>query len=235
MTTNAITDAKHIVRSHFPDCSVALLGGSVARGDQTETSDLDLIILYEDGSDYRKSFYANGWPVEVFVHSINTYSVYFELDRQCGMPLYTRMYSESIILRDDGNARLIKKRAGEILEEGPRVWSKNEITDTRYIITDILNDLKGSKDTHEDYFIVSTLLQVLQEFILRTNQKWIGEGKWILRSLREYNPQLADELCECMRIFYQNNDKKQLISFSETILKNNGGELFDGYSGKSLL
>ena len=40
-----IEAARSIITSQFPNCDVALLGGSVARGEATKTSDLDIVIL----------------------------------------------------------------------------------------------------------------------------------------------------------------------------------------------
>ena len=37
--------AQSIITSQFSNCDVALLGGSVARGEATKTSDLDIVIF----------------------------------------------------------------------------------------------------------------------------------------------------------------------------------------------
>ncbi|TKI95670.1 nucleotidyltransferase domain-containing protein, partial [Bacillus wiedmannii] len=53
--------AQSIITSHFPNCDVALLGGSVVRGEATKTSDLDIVIVDQNlRSCYRESFYSNG-------------------------------------------------------------------------------------------------------------------------------------------------------------------------------
>lgn len=236
MNRDAVVDATAIVDTYFPNCSIALLAGSLSRGDYTKMSDLDLIIINEDGSDLRKSFIANGWPVEAFIHTFNSYSLYLELDRQNGIPLYTRMYSEAVIIKDkEGKANNIQQQAKVMLEQGPESWSKEKINDIKYILTDLLTDLKGSNQTHEEIFIINSLVQVLHEFILRINKQWIGEGKWALRSLRAFDPELSDQLCTCILQFYIDNQKEPLIHFCETILSKYGGKVFDGYSGTSLL
>ncbi len=40
-----IEAAQNIITLQFPNCDVALLGGSVARGEATKTSDLDIVIV----------------------------------------------------------------------------------------------------------------------------------------------------------------------------------------------
>ena len=43
------------------------------RGQATETSDLDLVVVYERlEAAYRESFVHGGWPIEVFVHDPET-------------------------------------------------------------------------------------------------------------------------------------------------------------------
>src|SRR5215813_7999201 len=60
--------ARAFVTTHFPDCLGAVLFGSVARGEPTATSDLDIIIVtHEDISPYRKSYREYGWFIEAFV------------------------------------------------------------------------------------------------------------------------------------------------------------------------
>lgn len=235
MPNDPIKTAKQIVKERFPKSVAAFLGGSVARGDFTSTSDLDIVIINHDGPDYRESFYTNGWPVEVFVLTLYTYSLYLELDRQYGLPLYIRILSEGIIIKDTGEAKDIKEHAADLFKNGPDPWPEDKVYTTRYVISDILEDLRGSTNEQEDVFIVNTLVQVLQEFILRTNQQWIGEGKWIIRSLRQFDSMLADTLCEAINSFYKQGDKQQIITFTEKILADSGGELFDGFKGTHLL
>lgn len=77
----AIDAAQNIITLQFSNCDVALLGGSVARGEATKTSDLDIVIVDQSlTSCYRESFYSNGWPVEVFVHNFETYKTFFKMD-----------------------------------------------------------------------------------------------------------------------------------------------------------
>ena len=85
-----IEAAQSIITSQFSNCDVALLGGSVARGEATKTSDLDIVIFDQSlSSCYRESFYSNGWPVEVFVHNFETYKTFFKSDCERGTTFVT--------------------------------------------------------------------------------------------------------------------------------------------------
>ncbi|MBO0724811.1 MAG: nucleotidyltransferase domain-containing protein, partial [Blastocatellia bacterium] len=60
--------ALEFVATHFPGCVAAVLLGSVARGEATANSDLDIIIVtHEDISPYRKSYREYGWFIEAFI------------------------------------------------------------------------------------------------------------------------------------------------------------------------
>ncbi|HEU0172628.1 MAG TPA: nucleotidyltransferase domain-containing protein [Blastocatellia bacterium] len=70
MKMEGLDAARAFVATHFPDCLAALLFGSVARGEATATSDLDIIVVtHEDISPYRKSYREYGWFIEAFVGS----------------------------------------------------------------------------------------------------------------------------------------------------------------------
>jgi predicted nucleotidyltransferase len=53
------TAALEVVSDRFGDAAVTFLSGSVTRGEATETSDLDLVVVYERVANaYRESFAA---------------------------------------------------------------------------------------------------------------------------------------------------------------------------------
>lgn len=81
---DALAAARAFIDQHFPECTAAFLAGSTLRGEATATSDLDIVIITtREGTPYRESFIAFGWPIEVFVHDNNLYRVYFASDVKC--------------------------------------------------------------------------------------------------------------------------------------------------------
>lgn len=77
--------AKDFLKNHFPDCQGALLAGSVVRGEETSTSDLDIVIIDDTlSSAYRESFFVNDWPIEAFFHNQHTIRQYFQTDCERG-------------------------------------------------------------------------------------------------------------------------------------------------------
>ena len=223
--------ARKFIENHFPDCDGALLAGSVVRGEATKTSDLDIVIFDKiNHSSYRESVIEYGWPIEVFVHNLSSYQDYFESDYKRAKPSLPRMVSEGIILKDNGVIHSIKNEAEELLSKGPEKWSTEIIDTKRYFITDTLDDFIGSNDRAEGIFIANTLAELVSEFVLRTNNRWFGASKWIIRSLKDYDTNFAEQFVDAFDLFYRSNSKNEVINLVDEILYPHGGRLFDGFS-----
>lgn len=233
---NPIEAANHFVNQFFPNCQGALLAGSVVRNEATETSDLDIVIFEKSlSSSYRESLKEYDWDIEVFVHNLTSYKHFFESDYERARPSLPRMVSEGIILKDEGVIEVIKKEANDLLDKGPKKWSEETIRIKRYFITDTLKDFIGSSKRVEELFIANTLAELVSEFVLRTNRKWIGSSKWIIRSLKQYNEDFAECFVEAFDVFYKTGEKKRIIEIVDEVLQPFGGRLFEGFSlGKNV-
>ncbi|MDX1700126.1 MAG: nucleotidyltransferase domain-containing protein [Melioribacteraceae bacterium] len=219
------------VHRHYPNCQGALLAGSVVRGEATETSDLDIVVFDKNiKSSYRESFVEFGWAIEVFVHNLTSYKLYFEDDCIRARPSMPRMVSEGIVLKDDGIIELLKYEADKLLKKGPEVWSLDTIKTKRYFLTDALDDFIGCSNRAEEIFITNTLATLLSEFVLRTNSKWIGDSKWIVRSLNQFDEKYAAHFIEAFDCYYKTGEKNQIINLVDKALQPHGGRLFEGYS-----
>jgi hypothetical protein len=231
MRISARQAAIKFVESYFPNCDVAYLAGSVVRGEETESSDLDIIVIDSSvGESYRQSLTEFDWPIEVFVHNMFTYKNFFKENIDRARPSLPQMCAEGIILRDTGHASRIKNEALQLLKAGPTPWNSIEIERARYHLTDLLNDLEGSTNGIEDLFVVSKLADLTHEFVLRVNGHWIGEGKWIIRALKEYNEDFAARFAEVFDLYYISREKAGVIHFVDEIIAPYGGRLFEGYS-----
>jgi hypothetical protein len=93
-----------------------------------------------------------------------------------------------------------------------------------------LDDFIGCTNRAEEIFIANTLAELVSEFVLRTNRKWIGVSKWVVRSLRHYDGEFADYFVEAFDTYYKTGDKYKIIQLVDNILQPYGGRLFDGFS-----
>ena len=229
--TAPLEAAQKFIEENYPDCDAALLAGSAVRGEATSTSDLDIAVFDRNvESSYRESLMAYGWPVEVFVHNLESYRAYFEDDVERARPSLPRMVAEGIILRDTGIAHALKQEAQGLLDAGPAVWTAAVIRTKRYFLTDALDDFIGCTDRREGLFIAGTLAELVAEFELRTHGKWIGASKWIVRALKHHDQDFAERFVQAFDAYYRHDDKEEAINMAEAVMQPHGGRLFEGFS-----
>ncbi|WP_335871768.1 nucleotidyltransferase domain-containing protein [Bacillus sp. 2205SS5-2] len=223
--------AEKFIITYYSSCQGAILAGSVVRGEHTSTSDLDIVIFDQSvPSSYRESLHAFGWPIEVFVHNLTSYKQFFLLDHKAARPSMQKMISEGLVIKDEGILEGIKQEANAQLAQGPDIWTDQEIRFKRYFITDTLDDFIGASERGEQLFIANHLASLLHEFVLRTNRRWIGSSKWIIRALNSFDENFTEEFVKAFDHFYKSGDKSAVISLSEKILDPFGGLLFEGFS-----
>ena len=231
MSKNFFEIATHFINKNFPNCEGALLAGSVVRGESTDTSDLDIVILDSKiKTAYRESFMYSDIPIEAFVHSETTIRGFFKSDAGRARPSLPKMVSEGIFLRECDLLIELKSEAADLLKSGPVPWDAKEIDFARYFITDLLDDFIGCTNSNELIFITGSLAEKSHEFYLRTNQQWIGQSKWIFRALKNFDGGFADEFAIIFDEFYKTREKEKVVQLVERILEPLGGRLLDGFS-----
>lgn len=234
MMGSALVAAREYVIKEYPNAILAVLAGSVVRGEGTENSDLDIVIITDgDELPYRKSVIYQKWPIELFVYNEKSYKEHCQRGVDQARPTLINMIVEGIPIIDrDKNFHIIKREGEEILNKGPRELNEKEVENYRYMLSALLEDLKGSANNYESIFVVNKLSIVLSEFIMRLNRRWIGDGKWSYKVLREFDGELADTFTSAFTAFYSKDDKEAIISFTEEILKPVGGVFFEGFNRK---
>ncbi len=230
--------ARSFLEAHFAGCQAALLGGSVARGDATPTSDLDVVIITADpAAPYRESFVHEGWPVEAFVHSEASCLDYFRRDAERRRPSLPTMCAEALVLRDEGGvAGRLRREARALLDRGPAAPSAAELEAQRYHLTNLVDDLAGARDRHEAFMTAGELAAAAAGLLLDVQGHWRGRGKWVLRALARELPTWEPRLRRALDALLYEGDLAPLIAFADAALELAGGRLFEGFSsGKAPL
>jgi hypothetical protein len=192
---------------------------------RTSTSDLDIVVVIDGPpAPYRESLRWRGWPVELFVHRLGTTSAWFAKDFARRRPTLPRMCADGAVLVDvDGTGAAIRAQAQALLEAGQPPVSTAELDAHRYGLTDLLDDLTGSTDPGETIVICWYVLRSTAELALLTAGSWLGDGKWLLRELRQLDLELADELLAARE------DPVELARLADQVLARAGGRLWAGY------
>jgi hypothetical protein len=220
-----VADALALVAERFPAARAAFLGGGVLSARRTMTSDLDIVVVIDGPpAPFRESLRWGGWPVELFVHRAGTTSAWFAKDVARRRPTLMRMCADGVILTDlDGSGAAIRAEAKSVLEAGPPPVSPAELDSRRYGLTDLLDDLTGSVDPGETIVICWYIVMQTAELTLLTAGAWLGSGKWLLRELRQAEPDLADDLMAAI------GDPVSLAAIADRVLDRTGGRLWAGY------
>lgn len=226
----AVDAAQALVAEQFPLCEAAFLAGSVVRGDQIRTSDLDIVVVGEDLNVHRRSLMSHGWPVELFVHTRQSLEHFYRQNAQRRRPSLQRMVSEGMVLRDPaGIAGSLKEEAARLLDAGPPPLSLQELEDWRYQVTDAVMDLEGADLWEEMVLIVPQVANKSADLVLAHHRQWLGRGKWVMRALKQFDPRWAQRLHMALSAAYLEQQTAPLIVFADMALDLVGGRLFDGY------
>lgn len=71
-----------LIKERYVQAKAIFWAGSVSEGRGTSASDLDLIIVFEEVAHaYRETFIYDGWPIDAFIHDLNTLRYFFEESR----------------------------------------------------------------------------------------------------------------------------------------------------------
>jgi hypothetical protein len=223
--------ARGIFGERYAGARVLFLGGSVVRGDATPTSDLDIVVVYEQlPNAYREAFVYGGWPVEAFVHDVATLERFFERDRRSGLPALMCMVSEGVEIPGAGEfSAAWKRRAAELLEAGPPAWDEEELTLRRYRLTDWVDDMRFPRSPEELVATGAYLYQDAAEFYFRTRGLWSAHSKTIPRRLRRADPAFAEKFLRAFDTLFAAKRGEAVVALVEELLEPFGGLLFEGF------
>ncbi|WP_167468046.1 nucleotidyltransferase domain-containing protein [Streptomyces coelicoflavus] len=227
---DAIEAARAVVEEQHPEARTAFLGGSVATGRRTATSDLDVVVLLHGApAPYRESLQYADWPVEMFVHTEATWHAYIERELPTRRSPLLWMCAAGVLLFDtDGLGSRLAAHARKLTAAGPPPVSAEEIDDRRYAITDLLDDLEGSDDPSERLFIATELVRRTGELGLAVAGSWGGGGKWLARRLETTAPGLSTRLHHGLREALDGR-ADPLVTVVDEVLERVGGRLWVGY------
>lgn len=212
----------------YAKAKVIFWSGSVSRNAGTETSDLDLVVIFDRVSNaYREAFVFDGWPVDVFVHDPETLQYFYEqVDGPSFIPALPQMVADGIQFpKGTDFGKSLQKDAQKFLDKGPVVTESN-LHMRRFHITDLLDDLKSVTLHHEKMAILCHLYEKLAEFYLLSNRQWIGHGKQLTKKLETFNPHMAHKF---EKSFFLSSDWQEISNLTFEILEPYGGLLWDGF------
>lgn len=219
--------AEDFLKQFHPAADCAIIGGSITHGMGTATSDIDIVVLYDDRYEtpHRDSLIFQEWMIESFVHNIKAQDYFLEKDRAAGKAVMIDLVANGQIIGPNPQlGQIQKQKAQAIFEAGPPLYNEEDILKNRYFITDQLDDLLGNNKSEELGAILSRFYFLLHDFYSRINAQWTGNGKWMMRRMRMFDPVFADRFNS---VFHDAHNGKidQLAKLARELIAPYGGEL----------
>ncbi|MGW1150380.1 nucleotidyltransferase domain-containing protein [Streptomyces rubiginosohelvolus] len=222
--------ARAFVLERHPDALAAFLGGSVLTSRRTARSDLDVVVLLGGPpAPYRESLRYRDWPVELFVHTEDTWHSFVTPEiAQRKSPLLWMCADGALLLDADGTGARMAETAKRLAAAGPPPVTGTALEDARYALTDLLDDFGAVTDAGERLFVVAELVRRTGELALLTRGTWLGGGKWLARRLEPVAPDLAARLDEAAQAALR-GAPEGLTALVMEVLDAAGGPVWEGY------
>jgi Nucleotidyltransferase domain len=218
--------------SAYPDLRAALLTGSVVRGTSTATSDLDVVVLLPPGAgSVRETVGWSGRTVDVFGYDQAGLTHWLAADTTRRRPALCSLVLDGVLVAgSESAASEAQAAARQVFEAGPAPYSEAELRRMRYGVTDVLLDVETASDRAESLLLAGTLVTDAVNLLFATLGRWSGNGKWLLRELRAYDPPLAAALESAYDELARTGDPAALVAVADQILDRCGGRFLIGRS-----
>jgi hypothetical protein len=206
MSNEPLPTIQKLIKEHYPDAKAVFWAGSVSVDQETSASDLDLVIVFEEVAHaYREAFIYDGWPIDAFIHDLETLRYFCgRLEASDGKPALINMILRGREILEPNECSLQTKNIAEqALSKGPDSLTQAQIDKERFLITDILDDIKFPKNKEEQITSAVHLFEPLLQFYFRAQKKWTASGKSLMRLFKQENPELAEEWTTAFEILIQ--------------------------------
>ena len=223
--------AKALVAEKFSEAAAVFFAGSVVRGEASQFSDIDIVVVYDSIENaYRESFVYKDWPVEVFVHDMETIRYFLEVyDRDNGLPELHQMLIEALVLPEENDlSKELKDKAAKIFESGPPALEESQINLRKYRISEILNDAKSPRGRDELLATLSKFYQEFTDFYFRSQGLWSARGKAIPKRMKKIDSEFYKIFSSSYRKAVESGDVGHLVQACESFMGHPGG-YFEGF------
>lgn len=191
--------AERFVAETYPRAEIAIIAGSTARGERTATSDIDLLLLgealFDDESQTSEAatHAFEGEIFEVFAYTPEGFAEWAHRSVDQHRPVIVHMLVEGRAIRSSASLDGLRAHWGGVLSRGPSLDAA-ESAFRRYVVTDLLDDLRDATDPLEQQVVAAALFERIGELMLLRDGRWVATGKWLPRRLRDLSRERADDL-----------------------------------------
>ena len=204
--TNPLGTIRKLIAERYSDVRAIFWSGSASKGQATEGSDLDLLLIFDYVPNAcKENFYYDGWPIDVSIHDLDTlrYRMYVGEPAR-GMQFISSSILDALeILPANPIGEEAKRMAEDAFNRGPEKPSRYDIDIDIERITDYMHDIKFSNNRPEQILVLLYLLESLINFYFRAQGKWSYCCKALMQKFQADTPFLANEVHEACEYFFR--------------------------------
>lgn len=232
---DAIDYATALVQERYGQAAFAIAAGSIVRGCGTIGSDLDLVVMFTKlDAAYRESFTFRQMPVEAFVHDYETIQAFMDDDYKDSHAAMLHMIATGVVVpASTPDSAKLKKYAADLLERGAPAMDTAKSETLRYMVSDLIDDLRGHRTPAEQRAIMYHLYNKIGELALRQKELFFAPGKYMARDMQAHCPDIFATLEKIMGAAHGQGIESNHVKELENIINSIGGFLFDGYMQKA--
>jgi hypothetical protein len=222
--------ARRFVQERFPQADTAVLAGSTARGERTATSDIDLLVigpdtLFDDARDSLAATYAfEGEVFEVFAYTPESFERWARRGLTSHRPVLLTMLLDGRPVREGSLLGPLRERWRPVRDAGPET-DAHDLDVRRYIVTDLMDDLRDAVDPLERQVLAALLFEQLGQLLLLHHGQWLGTGKQLPRRMRAWDAARTERLAQPLL----RGDHAAFLAAAEVELGILGGRLQAGF------
>ncbi|MFF3359302.1 nucleotidyltransferase domain-containing protein [Streptomyces sp. NPDC002917] len=226
--------ALRLVTTRFPHALGAVLGGSVAQGRATSSSDLDVAVLLSDSDTSRREVIRHeGRLAELFLTTLADVPEFFDWHRARRRGTVLFIYDQGLPLVDPhGHLSQTCEQARAVLAGGPPPLTPAERERSRYGLTCYVDDLVDTPpaNRYEQLSLADFALREAAHLLTAHHGAWTGIGKWLPRRLLSADPVRGKALLDGHQAVADRADPAPLAAAAEQVLDLLGGPLREGYA-----
>jgi Nucleotidyltransferase domain len=218
----------HLFKTQYARSNCIFFCGSAARNEMTEHSDVDIIVLFDKlPYAYRETYLSEGWLVDAQIHDPETLNYLMASDARLGSAIVAKMITESILIPiATRESDLVSSVASKIVTSGP---SPQDFSGVRYMVANMISDLRQSEDRHETLSTGVELYKILSNFVFRSRNQWAVSRKMTPRLLEALDPAINEKFFLAFSELFSEGKVDAAINLAEELLEVVGGPLSDGF------
>jgi predicted nucleotidyltransferase len=203
------------------------LGGSLALGQSSPRSDLDLVVIKSENVEVMERYvrYVEGVQVQVIAGPPRQFDIWLETDRPSGTVI-RQLANGQLLLDRGGLGARYRSLAQDTVAAGLEPMSRPQIRSRRFLLTELLADVADcADDPPRARWLMDTGLAFVVETAFLWHQQWTPKGKRALAEIETLDPRLSTL---CRDFLSATNPASEWSAFEqlvEHVLAPLGGEL----------